>query len=299
MKLKYYIAILTQFIIVSNCLAQIEVKGFVYDSIAKEPLAGANIYELHTTNQTFANFYGKFKLVVSDTARVQVSYIGYKGVTFKAREYKGDTIFLTEDKNDELVCPVYIDIYYNFIGYYGDLNKYPYGISFYHLRRNLFNRLVNLSGQLNYKTDFQSNYDFQFILKKEELINKNKFKLSASASFQKRKFEDLNINDYEIIFSNYINYRFSLLIGYVIKEDFSYNYNRHDGVLVGLSKFFNNKMTYVGSDISIYKDFFEYDITVLQHVSQHKKFWGNLEFGLTYQYYKDYDELNILARYRF
>ena len=92
MKLKYYIAILTQFIIMSNCLAQIKVKGFVYDSIAKAPLTGVNIKEMHTTNSTITNYSGKFKLVVSDTARVQVSYPGYKNVTFKAREYKGDTI---------------------------------------------------------------------------------------------------------------------------------------------------------------------------------------------------------------
>jgi hypothetical protein len=95
-----------------------------------------------------------------------------------------------------------------------------------------------------------------------------------------------------------MKHEFSLLLGYVIKEDFSFGYKRYDGALVGVSKFFRKTMTYISSDISIYKDFYEYDITVLQYISFNKKFWSHLRFGIKYQNYKDYDEFNIIARYR-
>lgn len=295
-RLKYYIAFLTQLILVSNCLAQIELKGYVYDGINMLPLAGANIYEENTSNGIISDYSGKFKLVVNDSSTVRISFIGFEDVTINAADYKGDTIFLEEDKN------VIIDYFYAnsyFVGYYGDWNKYPYGISLYHMRPYLFHRLVKLSGQLNYKTDFKSNYDFQFILKKTELINLNRYQLSASTSFRKREFEELDINDYEVVLSNYIDHRFSLIVGYAMKEDFSLDYKRNNGAILGLSKFFNKTMTFISSDITIFEDFYEYDITVLQRISHYKKFWSNLKFGVEYQNYKDYDEFNIIARYRF
>ena len=295
-RLKYCFVILIQLIIATNCLAQIEIKGLVFDGINMLPLAGANIYEENTTNGTISDYSGKFKIVVSDSATIRISFIGFLDVTINAAEYQGDTILLEEDTN------VIIDYFYAntyFVGYFGDWNKYPYGISIYHMRPYLFHQLVKLSGQLNYKTDFKSNYDLKFILKKTDLINLNRYQLSALASFQKRKYKEFDVNDYEVVMNNYIMHKFSVALGYAMKEDFSVDYKRNNGALIGLSKYFYKTLTFVSTDITIFENFYEYDISVLQRVSNYKKFWSNLKFGVEYQNYKDYDEFNIIARYRF
>jgi len=295
-RLKYIFVILIQWVISTSCFAQIEIIGFVYDKANNLPIAGANIYEENTTNCVISDYSGKFKITVNDSAAVLISYIGFLDTTIIAAEYQGDKILLEEDKN------VIIDYFYAnsyFVGYFGDLNKFPYGISIYHMRPYLFYHLVKLSGQFNYKTDFKSNYDLKFTLKKTDLINLNRYKLSALASFQKREYMDLNINDYDIVLNNYIINRFSISSGYALKEDFSENYNLNHGVLIGISKYFTKTLTFISSDITFYTDFAEYGFTVLQRLSNTKKYLSNFRFGIEYQKYKEYNEFNIVARYSF
>lgn len=295
-QLKYFIAILVQLAIVSDCLAQIELKGLVYNGKDMLPLAGAVIYEENTTNGTTTDYSGKFEIVVNDSATIRIAYIGFEDVTILSADYRGDTIILEEDKN-VIIDYFYANMYH--VGYYGDWNKYPKGISLYHMRPYLFYRLVKLSGELNYKTDFKSNYDFQFILKKTDLIDHSRYKISALASFQKREYEELDINDYKVVFNSYLMHRFSVAIGYAMKEDFIVDYKRNSGALIGTSKYFHKTLTFISSDISFFNNYYEYNFTVLQRMSNNKKIWSNLRFGFEYQSYKDYDEFNIIARYHF
>lgn len=62
----------------SSIWGQTQVKGFVYDSITKEPLLAVSIWEINTTNGTFSDLDGSFELVVThDTSKLEFSYIGY------------------------------------------------------------------------------------------------------------------------------------------------------------------------------------------------------------------------------
>ena len=82
------------------------VKGIVVDDKG-EPIIGASIQEIGTTRGTVTDIDGKFSLKASANARLQVSYVGYKGQTVKAAN--GMKITLKEDNAllDEVVVVGY------------------------------------------------------------------------------------------------------------------------------------------------------------------------------------------------
>ena len=58
--------------------AQMVVQGTVVDSENGEPVIGASVLEIGTTNGTITDFDGNFTLTVQQGAKLQFSYIGYK-----------------------------------------------------------------------------------------------------------------------------------------------------------------------------------------------------------------------------
>ena len=58
--------------------AQIAVQGTVIDAANGEPIIGASILEIGTTNGTITDFDGNFMLNVQSGAKIQISYMGYK-----------------------------------------------------------------------------------------------------------------------------------------------------------------------------------------------------------------------------
>jgi len=58
--------------------AQMEVQGTVVDIENGEPVIGASVLEIGTTNGTITDFDGNFILTVQPGAKLQFSYIGYK-----------------------------------------------------------------------------------------------------------------------------------------------------------------------------------------------------------------------------
>ena len=59
-------------------IAQIAVQGTVVDIADGEPVIGASILEIGTTNGTITDFDGHFNLTVQPGAKLQISYMGYK-----------------------------------------------------------------------------------------------------------------------------------------------------------------------------------------------------------------------------
>ena len=58
--------------------AQMAVQGTVVDTENGEPVIGASILEIGTTNGTITDFDGNFSLTVQPGAKLQFSYMGYK-----------------------------------------------------------------------------------------------------------------------------------------------------------------------------------------------------------------------------
>ncbi|MBO5619682.1 MAG: SusC/RagA family TonB-linked outer membrane protein [Paludibacteraceae bacterium] len=58
--------------------AQTTVQGTVLDAANGEPIIGASILEMGTTNGTITDFDGNFTLSVKPGAKLQISYMGYK-----------------------------------------------------------------------------------------------------------------------------------------------------------------------------------------------------------------------------
>ena len=63
--------------------AQVTVTGTVIEQAIGEPIIGASILEVGTTNGTITDFDGNFSLNVSPNATIQVSYMGFKTQTLQ------------------------------------------------------------------------------------------------------------------------------------------------------------------------------------------------------------------------
>ena len=61
-----------------SAFAQISVRGTVIDAANDEPIIGASILEIGTTNGTVTDFDGNFELQVRSGAKLSISYMGYK-----------------------------------------------------------------------------------------------------------------------------------------------------------------------------------------------------------------------------
>lgn len=89
------------FLCISSSLwAQIRVRGVVYDE-SKEPIIGASVLEVGTSNGVISDLDGVFELMVKEGAEIQFSYVGYISQTLKATpsitvEIKEDTQLIDE-----------------------------------------------------------------------------------------------------------------------------------------------------------------------------------------------------------
>ena len=61
-----------------SAFAQVLVQGTVLDAANGEPVIGASILEMGTTNGTITDFDGNFELKVQPGAKLSISYMGYK-----------------------------------------------------------------------------------------------------------------------------------------------------------------------------------------------------------------------------
>jgi len=87
--------------------AQTTATGVVTDAATGEPIIGASILEVGTTNGTITDWDGNFSLSVGANAQLQISYMGYKSQTLPAAANM--TVRLGEDSEllDEVVVVGY------------------------------------------------------------------------------------------------------------------------------------------------------------------------------------------------
>lgn len=73
-------AVLLAFLLVTGmtAFAQMAVQGTVTDVANGEPIIGASVLEIGTTNGTITDFDGNFELTVQNGAKLAISYMGYK-----------------------------------------------------------------------------------------------------------------------------------------------------------------------------------------------------------------------------
>ena len=81
-----------------------KVTGTIVDQTG-EPVIGANVLEVGTTNGTITDFDGKFSLEVGPNAKLSVSFIGYKEQTIAVGNQSNLRVVLSEDTEllDEVV----------------------------------------------------------------------------------------------------------------------------------------------------------------------------------------------------
>ena len=85
-----------------------QISGTVIDGTG-EPIIGANVLEVGTTNGVITDIDGNFKLSVQPNAKIQVSFIGYITQTVTVGSQKNIKVTLKEDAQalDEVVVVGY------------------------------------------------------------------------------------------------------------------------------------------------------------------------------------------------
>ena len=66
----------------ASAQSKITVTGNVVDGMG-EPIIGASVLEVGTTNGTITDFDGNFKIQVKPTAQIRLSYVGFETQTVK------------------------------------------------------------------------------------------------------------------------------------------------------------------------------------------------------------------------
>ena len=73
--------------------AQIKITGEVYDGTLSEPIIGATIIQKYQpTNGTITDIEGRFSLTISDTATVEISYLGFDSEILKLQPGKSNYV---------------------------------------------------------------------------------------------------------------------------------------------------------------------------------------------------------------
>lgn len=105
MKIKFYLTWLL-IAVVAPAFA-FTVTGVITDKATGEPLIGASILEVGTTNGTITDFDGNFTMEVADGAKLEISYMGYATQVLTAVD--GMTVLLAEDVEalEELIVTGY------------------------------------------------------------------------------------------------------------------------------------------------------------------------------------------------
>jgi len=87
--------VLSMLALVFATVAQAQVRGTVFESGTGEPIIGASILEVGTTNGVITDFDGNFELNVQEGANLQISYMGFQTQTLPAKN--GMVVKLAED----------------------------------------------------------------------------------------------------------------------------------------------------------------------------------------------------------
>ena len=102
-------AVLLAFLLMTGmaAFAQMSVQGTVIDASNGEPVIGASVLEIGTTNGTVSDFDGNFTLIVKNGAKLSISYLGYKTQELAAQPKMN--VRLSEDSEllDEVVVVGY------------------------------------------------------------------------------------------------------------------------------------------------------------------------------------------------
>ena len=102
-------AVLLAFLLMTGmtAFAQMAVQGTVTDAASGEPVIGASVLEIGTTNGTITDYDGNFSLIVKPGAKLSVSYMGYKAQEVAAAPSMN--VHLAEDNEllDEVVVVGY------------------------------------------------------------------------------------------------------------------------------------------------------------------------------------------------
>lgn len=90
-------------LVIQPTLAQktYKVSGFVEDKFTQEALISANIVDIESGKGTFTNNYGYFSLLVKDSVKLKVSFVGYQTILLPINQFSDTLVrILLEPENE-------------------------------------------------------------------------------------------------------------------------------------------------------------------------------------------------------
>jgi hypothetical protein len=298
--LRYYLLLFIGLIILNDLSGQILIKGTLIDENCYE-MPGASILELNSSNGLISDVEGKFTILVSDTSMIQISFVGYYDTIIIASDFVGDTIQMRAQPYDSVDIWVTHYDYFNTmnIGYYGDINRLPYGFTFYYFKPYLFGKPLMINTNLTFKTDFNSNFDFKVRFGKSEIIRKEKYRLSSTFYIHLRDLTiddtKYRINDYEFLIRNCFFNFLHLSGGLLIRDEFS-NAVKYGG-LIAIDASISKTLSHLSFDLVHIDNDYEYSVALYQRLARNTRVLRDFQFGIEYQDYLDYNEINLIMRY--
>lgn len=298
--MRYILTGLLSLIFALTTFCQIDLTGVIVNE-ENDGMPGATIWEMDTKKGAVSDLDGKFVITVNDTSRIQISYVGYYDTIFLATDYSTDTIRMRPMPYDSVGFSTMHYHYYRTktIGYYGDFNKMPYGLTLYYFRPYLLRKTVLVNTNLTFKTDFDENTDFTFRFGKSDIIRKEKYRLSSTFYFHFRDLmvnqQDYRVNDYKLMLRNYL-FNFIHLSGGVMYRD-NFTIDNDLGFVLGFDGSIWKTMSHLSGELNLIENDFEYSVALYQRLAKNIRVLRSIQIGFEYNKYLNYDELNFLMRY--
>jgi hypothetical protein len=294
-------------LIVNKLFGQITISGHVisddiYGEESEQP--GATITELNTTNSVISGINGEFSILVNDTSKIIIKFVGCYDKIFKASEFHGDTIKLENDDTAiEELERHHITFYpSSTVELYSDFNLLPYGISISHYRPYFFKRRYSsneysLSIFMTFLTDFKLNTDFYAAISSDfPIIRLQNLRTTSSFNYHYRNMNinnnELRIDDYELSLLNRL-FSFLYVYGGILYRNNIKIDDKNIYAMLGLSKSIK-KINFYG-DLTFIDNNFEYSLSASR--SFYRILHG-FSIEIRYNNYIEYDELKFRLSYR-
>lgn len=279
---------------------QNQVTGKVVD-VNDQAIPAASVLELPTGRETLTDINGEFRIAVTDSSLLKISFLGYQDTVVRT----GKAYYFIELKELPELTEHWVYSKSFSIGYFGDFRYLPWGFSIAHLRPYtklpFLDRSKFLSGEINFKTNSDFNYDLNLSFTWHHVYHSNHFSLDIRSLFHERKLGvnefDLENKDFQLIFVNTINQSFSISAGLIKRKDTYVDSLELIGYHFSANKYILKLKQTVSGYFSYFGDYSEFGFSFNQDLSKLINRLDRFHFGLVYNNYHRYNEINLLLKY--
>jgi len=293
----YFKFLFSLFLLLSATIcSQTIITGKVTDENG-EPFPGVTIQIVGVQYGTITDIDGRFILKVEDTCQISISFVGYQN---KLVDFNFDFTNLEISLEPEEMTMNWTPVFNGsiFAGYFGDINKMPWGISLHSYQPHFY----DLDFDLKFKTDLKKQYDLDISLLKSNLVNRSNYSLKSGIGLSYKNVipDDLKTNhmDYKLITVSRLYYYLDLTIAGIYRQNQTTDRKDEVGILTGCQVKIPRTKINVYSGFTYLDSDREFEISASRKISHRIRFLKSIVANVGYINYKEYQELNLNLYYR-